>query len=70
MQPAAPGSLCDSNTQKNVTILRKGTATGHLIGGNLSVFIAMIGTPYQPRFKDAIFFFEDVWSSRIASTAG
>jgi muramoyltetrapeptide carboxypeptidase len=60
MQPSAPGGLCDSKTQKDVTILRKGTATGHLIGGNLSVFIALIGTPYQPRFKDAIFFFEDV----------
>ena len=40
--------------------MRKGMAKGHLIGGNLSVFIALIGTPYQPRFEDAIFFFEDV----------
>lgn len=60
MQPDAPGSFCDSKTQEDVTVMRKGTATGHLIGGNLSVFIALIGTPFQPRFKDAIFFFEDV----------
>lgn len=60
MQPSVPGGICDSETRKAVTIMRKGMATGHLIGGNLSVFIALIGTPFQPRFKDAIFFFEDV----------
>jgi len=60
MQPSAPGSLCDSKTQKDVLIMRKGTATGQLVGGNLSVFVTLIGTPFQPRFKDAIFFFEDV----------
>ena len=57
---SAPGGICDSATQKEVTILKGGTATGPLIGGNLSVFIALIGTPYQPRFKGSILFFEDV----------
>lgn len=60
MEPAAPGGICDSETQKAVTILNKGTATGPLIGGNLSVLNATLGTPNQPRLKDAIFFFEDV----------
>jgi muramoyltetrapeptide carboxypeptidase len=62
MQPAAPGGICDDATRKSksVTILQKGTATGPLIGGNLTVLMTTIGTPYQPRFKDAIFFFEDV----------
>ena len=60
MQPTAPGGICDDDARKAVSILRRGTATGPLIGGNLSVIEAIIGTPYQPRFKDAIFFFEDV----------
>lgn len=60
MQPTAPGRICDDATQKAVTILNQGTATGPLIGGNLSVLAATIGTPFQPHFKDAIFFFEDV----------
>jgi muramoyltetrapeptide carboxypeptidase len=60
MKPDAPGGICDDDTRKAVTILQKGTATGPLIGGNLSVLAATIGTPFQPPFKDAIFFFEDV----------
>jgi muramoyltetrapeptide carboxypeptidase len=58
MQPSAPGGICGA--QKNISILKAGTATGPLIGGNLSVLASLMGTPFQPRFKDAIFFFEDV----------
>ncbi len=59
-QPAVPGGICDSETRKAVTILKPGTVTGPLIGGNLSVLAATMGTPYRPDFKGAIFFFEDV----------
>jgi muramoyltetrapeptide carboxypeptidase len=39
--------------------LRDGVAQGRLIGGNLSCFIlGLMGTPYQPDFRDAIFFWE------------
>jgi muramoyltetrapeptide carboxypeptidase len=60
MHPSAPGSICDSATRPAVSILQKGTASGPLIGGNLSVLGTIIGTPYQPPFKGAILFFEDV----------
>ncbi len=60
MEPCAPGGICDRAARENVTILKKGTATGPLIGGNLSVLATNIGTPFQPPFKDAIFFFEEV----------
>lgn len=40
--------------------IRAGRAEGVLIGGNLSVFCSLIGTPYMPDFSDAILFFEDV----------
>lgn len=60
MEPSAPGGICNGATQSPVTILKRGTATGPLIGGNLTVFMSLIGTPYQPRFKGSILFLEDV----------
>ncbi|HEX3626482.1 MAG TPA: LD-carboxypeptidase [Verrucomicrobiae bacterium] len=60
LEPSAPGSIRGDLPQSSVTILKRGTATGPLIGGNLSVFIALIGTPFQPKFKGSILFFEDV----------
>ena len=41
-------------------ILKAGTAKGKLIGGNLSVLCSLLGTPYQPDFKNAILFLEDI----------
>jgi len=37
-----------------------GKARGKLIGGNLTVLTAILGSPYVPDFKDAILFVEDV----------
>ena len=39
---------------------RPGVAQGPLIGGNLSLIIALMGTPYEIDTKDAILFMEDV----------
>lgn len=39
---------------------RNGTADGHMIGGNLALIYAMLGTPYSFVFKDAILFIEDI----------
>ena len=41
-------------------ILKAGTAKGPLLGGNLSVLCSLLGTPYQPNFKNAILFLEDI----------
>lgn len=53
-----------SGTEKTIDlaparILRPGDMTGRLIGGNLSLICALMGTPYEPDFKDAILFLED-----------
>lgn len=40
-------------------ILKKGKATGRLIGGNLSVMRTLLGTEYCPDWKNAILFWED-----------
>ncbi|WP_371395422.1 LD-carboxypeptidase [Fretibacter rubidus] len=41
-------------------ILTGGTASGRLMGGNLTVLTAMVGTPYMPNMDGAILFIEDV----------
>lgn len=45
---------------QTVKILRRGIARGPLIGGNLALLCTVIGTPWQPSFKNAILFLEDV----------
>ncbi|MBI1289847.1 hypothetical protein GC173_01200 [bacterium] len=40
--------------------IRKGVAEGRLLGGNLSVFASLIGTPYEPRGKDIVLFIEEI----------
>ena len=60
MEPSPSGGLCDGYTQNTVSILTGGIATGQLVGGNLSVLVTTLGTPYEPRFKDNLLFFEDV----------
>jgi muramoyltetrapeptide carboxypeptidase len=59
MQPSPPGGICLGYQQKTIKILRRGVAGGPLVGGNLSVFCATLGTPYQPSFRNSILFFED-----------
>lgn len=43
-----------------IRTFRPGVARGRLIGGNLSVLAALIGTPYVPDFTGAILFLEDI----------
>ena len=40
-------------------VIRPGMAEGELIGGCLSVVVAMLGTPWEPRFDGRILFLED-----------
>lgn len=41
-------------------MVQSGIAKGPLVGGNLETLIALMGTPYQPDFKDSILLIEDV----------
>jgi muramoyltetrapeptide carboxypeptidase len=59
-QPCAPGSICQGYKRKTVSILRRGMASGQLIGGNISLLCTTLGTPFQPSFKNKILFFEDL----------
>jgi len=40
--------------------LRKGRAEGTIVGGNLSVFVTLIGTPWMPKRGPFILFLEDI----------
>lgn len=42
-----------------ITTIREGKAAGRLLGGNLSVLTALVGTPWLPDFDGAILFLED-----------
>lgn len=42
------------------TCIKPGTASGTILGGNLSVLSSMVGTPYLPSFHNALLFIEDV----------
>ncbi len=59
-QPSPPGSIRDGYRRKTVTILRRGVASGPLVGGNITLLCAALATPYLPTFKNSILFFEDL----------
>jgi len=41
-------------------VLRSGRATGRVVGGNLALVTALIGTPFAPNFEGAILVLEDI----------
>ena len=45
---------------ENATTLQGGRARGHLIGGNLALLCALVGTPFEPSYDGAILVVEDV----------
>jgi muramoyltetrapeptide carboxypeptidase len=68
MTPEAAGLLPTPSKKPNELVDRtnrilkitKGTATGPLIGGNLTMIATLMGTPWQPDTTGAIIFLEDV----------
>jgi muramoyltetrapeptide carboxypeptidase len=59
--PPASEAIDPLNPERwRVTTIRPGTARGRLLGGNLSVLSALVGTPWLPDFDGAILFLEDV----------
>jgi muramoyltetrapeptide carboxypeptidase len=41
-------------------VLRSGRATGRVVGGNLALITALLGTPFAPSFDGAILILEDI----------
>jgi len=46
--------------KNRLTTIVSGVAEGHLVGGNLSLMVTLVGTPFEPQFEGAILFLEDV----------
>ena len=53
------GYLRNPDNEKIVSY-NNGSASGILLGGNLSLILTLFGTPYIPDFKNSILIFEDV----------
>ncbi len=49
--------LHETNRPKTI---HGGKASGRLIGGNLTVFTTLVGTPYMPNYEGAILFLEEI----------
>lgn len=47
-------------TEYRIQTIEPGTARGRLLGGNLTVLAALLGSPYLPRWDGCILFLEDV----------
>lgn len=59
MRPELYGDIAIGYDGK-VKTLRGGVANGQLIGGNLTLLCASLGTPWQPPFRGRILFLEDL----------
>jgi len=58
------GSTATSGLRVNApVILSKGFCKGRLLGGNLATLNHLVGTRYQPEFKDCVLFIEDTGES-------
>ncbi|GHF83359.1 S66 peptidase family protein [Thalassotalea marina] len=54
---AREGQADDKN---RLTLVAAGQAQGRLIGGNLSLMVKLVGTPFEPDYQGKILFLEDV----------
>ncbi len=50
----------EKSNEFRLRTLAPGVAEGQLIGGNLSVLSALIGTPYAPNWRGALLFLEEI----------
>jgi muramoyltetrapeptide carboxypeptidase len=57
---AITGNLESEIHPDHLEILVDGQARGRLTGGNLTTLVHLLGTPYEIKLDDAIFFLEDV----------
>lgn len=54
------GHIIDGGTGEPNSLHLSGQASGRLVGGNLSVFASLLGTPWQVRADNSVLFLEDV----------
>lgn len=52
--------LCNIDDDTEFKILKKGSCEAPVFGGNMCLIQCLVGTPYEPSYKDKILFFEEV----------
>lgn len=55
-----PIGVISSFQNKKTNVLTHGKVYGNILGGNLSVLAALVGTPYLPSFKNSVLILEDI----------
>jgi muramoyltetrapeptide carboxypeptidase len=58
--PTVPGGAPAGAFAPATGVIRAGQASGTLLGGSLTLLAHLAGTPWLPRFRGAVLFFEDV----------
>ncbi len=58
--PETPRVLFSRSTHAELKTFVSGRVEGRLIGGNMTCLLRLIGTPYEPDFRGAILFLEDI----------
>lgn len=56
----SPNAITYDETISPLRVISEGKVTGNLVGGNLSVFMSTLGTPYEINVKDCILLIEDI----------
>ncbi len=56
----APADDSDRGSDFDIYTIREGKATGELIGGNLSLAVTFLGTPYDVDYKGKILYLEEI----------
>lgn len=59
-QTKPAGSIWQDHSDRDFKVIRHGEAEGILVGGNLCLLAASIGTPYEVDTKNKIVFFEEI----------
>ncbi len=59
-RPEPAGSIWQGFSDRSYRVVREGRATGRLVGGNLSLVAALVGTPWEIDTRGAIVFLEEV----------
>jgi muramoyltetrapeptide carboxypeptidase len=60
MEAKPAGSIVKGYKGNTVQVLRGGKAAGELVGGNLALLTALMGTPFEPSFRGKIVYLEEV----------
>ena len=55
-----PASSNRVETEHRLIKINKGKTTGNLVGGNLTLIVSLIGTPYDVDYKNKILFIEEI----------